>query len=55
MRITHVVETHIHNDYVTGGLELARPTGAAYLRHAADAVSFERPRSPTATSSRSAT
>ena len=25
VRITHVVETHVHNDYVTGGLELARP------------------------------
>ena len=30
VRITHVLETHVHNDYVTGGLELARPTGAAY-------------------------
>ena len=29
VRISHVVETHIHNDYVTGGLELARVTGAA--------------------------
>ena len=22
VRITHVLETHVHNDYVTGGLEL---------------------------------
>ena len=28
--ITHVFETHIHNDYVSGGLALARATGAAY-------------------------
>ena len=26
----HIFETHIHNDYVTGGLALARETGAAY-------------------------
>ena len=26
----HVFGTHIHNDYVTGGLGLARETGAAY-------------------------
>jgi hydroxyacylglutathione hydrolase len=29
VRITHVFETHLHNDYVTGGLALARLTGAA--------------------------
>ena len=42
VRITHVFESHIHNDYVTGGLELARQVGAAYLLNADDAVSFER-------------
>jgi glyoxylase-like metal-dependent hydrolase (beta-lactamase superfamily II)/rhodanese-related sulfurtransferase len=40
VRISHVVETHIHNDYVTGGLELARVTGAAYLVPAGARVSF---------------
>ncbi|MBW0116726.1 MBL fold metallo-hydrolase, partial [Pseudonocardia abyssalis] len=40
--ITHVFETHIHNDYVTGGLALARATGAAYLLNADDAVAFDR-------------
>ncbi|MFJ6948285.1 rhodanese-like domain-containing protein [Streptomyces wuyuanensis] len=42
VRISHVVETHIHNDYVTGGLELARTTGAAYLVPAGARVSFPR-------------
>ncbi|MFG2658146.1 rhodanese-like domain-containing protein [Streptomyces sp. NPDC048425] len=42
VRITHVVETHIHNDYVTGGLELARVTGAAYVVPAAAQVAFSR-------------
>ncbi|GIJ80015.1 Glyoxylase, beta-lactamase superfamily II [Micromonospora phaseoli] len=41
-RITHVIETHIHNDYVSGGLELARLTGARYLVAAADEVGFDR-------------
>src|SRR5689334_16850083 len=40
--ITHVFETHIHNDYVTGGLALARATGAAYHVSAADETGFER-------------
>lgn len=40
--VTHVFETHIHNDYVTGGLALARSTGAAYHVNAADPVSFPR-------------
>jgi glyoxylase-like metal-dependent hydrolase (beta-lactamase superfamily II)/rhodanese-related sulfurtransferase len=42
LRLTHVLESHIHNDYVTGGLALARRTGAAYLVNAEDEVSFER-------------
>jgi glyoxylase-like metal-dependent hydrolase (beta-lactamase superfamily II)/rhodanese-related sulfurtransferase len=42
VRISHVVETHLHNDYVTGGLELARVTGAGYLVPAAARVSYER-------------
>ncbi|MBP2372003.1 MBL fold metallo-hydrolase [Pseudonocardia parietis] len=40
--VTHVAETHIHNDYVTGGLDLAQRTGAAYLVNAADEVGFDR-------------
>jgi glyoxylase-like metal-dependent hydrolase (beta-lactamase superfamily II)/rhodanese-related sulfurtransferase len=40
--ITHVFETHVHNDYVTGGLALARAVGARYLVNAEDPVGFER-------------
>jgi glyoxylase-like metal-dependent hydrolase (beta-lactamase superfamily II)/rhodanese-related sulfurtransferase len=40
--ITHVFETHIHNDYVTGGLALATATGSAYHVNAADEVSYDR-------------
>lgn len=29
LQITHVVETHVHNDYVSGALELRAATGAA--------------------------
>jgi glyoxylase-like metal-dependent hydrolase (beta-lactamase superfamily II)/rhodanese-related sulfurtransferase len=41
-RVTHVFETHIHNDYVTGGLALAREVGAQYLLNADDPVEFDR-------------
>jgi hydroxyacylglutathione hydrolase len=40
--IAHVFETHIHNDYVTGGLALAQATGATYHVNAADEVAYER-------------
>ena len=42
VQITHVFETHLHNDYLTGGLALARETGAAYHVGAADQVAFDR-------------
>ena len=42
VRITHVAETHLHNDYVTGGLQLAQQIGADYLVNGADEVQYER-------------
>jgi hydroxyacylglutathione hydrolase len=40
LRITHVLETHIHNDYVTGGLALSNAVGAEYVIPANEDVSF---------------
>jgi len=37
-----VLETHIHNDYVTGGYVLAQRTGADYVLSSADQVDFDR-------------
>jgi len=42
VRITHVAETHVHNDYVTGGFALARAARASYLVNADDPVGFDR-------------
>lgn len=42
VRITHVFETHVHNDYLTGGYALARHLGAQYFVNAEDEVTFER-------------
>ncbi|MFI7680170.1 rhodanese-like domain-containing protein [Actinophytocola sp. NPDC049390] len=42
VRVTHVAETHLHNDYVSGGLALARVTGAAYLVAGGEKVGFDR-------------
>lgn len=37
-----VVETHMHNDYVSGGLVLAQEHGAKYIVSEMDPVTFER-------------
>jgi hydroxyacylglutathione hydrolase len=42
LRLTNVFETHLHNDYLTGGLALAGRTGASYHVNAADPVAFAR-------------
>jgi hydroxyacylglutathione hydrolase len=42
VRITHVFETHVHNDYVTGGLALSRAVDAVYVVAAEDDVAFAR-------------
>lgn len=34
LRITHVAETHLHNDYVSGARELAALSGAAHIHSA---------------------
>ncbi|HEV7687244.1 MAG TPA: rhodanese-like domain-containing protein [Acidimicrobiia bacterium] len=41
VRITHVLETHMHNDYVSGGLALAGASGAVYVVAAAEEVDFD--------------
>ncbi len=40
VQISHVLETHVHNDYVSGGLELARSVGAEYVLPAGDEVDY---------------
>jgi glyoxylase-like metal-dependent hydrolase (beta-lactamase superfamily II)/rhodanese-related sulfurtransferase len=42
VRISHVLETHLHNDYVTGGLELSRTVGAEYVVPAGDDLGYPR-------------
>lgn len=40
-RITHVLETHIHNDYVTGARELAARTGATIVASADASLAYD--------------
>ena len=44
VEVTHVLETHVHNDYVTGGLELSQRTGASYVLPAGSDVAFDHVR-----------
>lgn len=41
LRISHVVETHLHNDYVSGGRELAAMTGATHVIGAGAELAYE--------------
>jgi hydroxyacylglutathione hydrolase len=40
VRITHVLETHIHNDYVSGGLGLSAEIGATYVLPEGETLEF---------------
>jgi hydroxyacylglutathione hydrolase len=41
VRITHVLETHLHNDYVSGGRDLAALTGATHVIGAGAGLAYE--------------
>src|SRR5512143_947305 len=44
LKITHIVETHLHADHVSGNTDLAARTGAAiYLHEAAGAAFAHKP------------
>lgn len=40
VEVSHVLETHLHNDYISGGRELARRTGAEHVLPAGAGVAF---------------
>ncbi len=40
LTLTHVLETHMHNDYISGGRDLARRTGADLVLPAASGAGF---------------
>jgi hydroxyacylglutathione hydrolase len=41
LRINHVLETHLHNDYVSGGRDLAALTGASHVIGAGANLAYE--------------
>lgn len=40
VQVTHVLETHMHNDYISGGRDLAQRTGADLVLPAASGATF---------------
>jgi glyoxylase-like metal-dependent hydrolase (beta-lactamase superfamily II) len=46
VRITHVIDTHVHADHYSGGRKLAELTGAAYCLHASNAGRVNYPFEP---------
>lgn len=56
VRITHVIDTHVHADHFSGGRALAEKTGAKYCLHEANAGRVQYGFEPcgTASASRSA-
>jgi hydroxyacylglutathione hydrolase len=54
VQLAAVAETHAHNDYVTGGLELARKGDVPYLVPCEAEATYERTQVATRTSGRSA-
>ena len=40
LTLTHVLETHVHNDYISGGRDLARRTGADLVLPAGSGAAF---------------
>ena len=46
VKITHVIDTHVHADHVSGGRKLAAMTGALYCLHESDADLVKFPFEP---------
>jgi glyoxylase-like metal-dependent hydrolase (beta-lactamase superfamily II)/rhodanese-related sulfurtransferase len=46
VKIAHVVDTHLHADHISGGIELARKTGATYYISSGEMQGSDRPYEP---------